>query len=109
MNRRQRQFPHLKMAALASVFLSAMAVGQLARGANSAKTTAQSANVARSELVDINHANIDELKTLPGIQQAYAEKIVKNRPYANKTQLTSKGVIPNATYRKIRTLIIAKQ
>jgi DNA uptake protein ComE-like DNA-binding protein len=109
MNRRQRHFRHLKMAALASVFWSAFAVAQFAWGANSAKKTAQSANVARSELVDINHASVDELKTLPGIQQAYAEKIVKNRPYANKTQLSSNGVIPNATYRKIRTLIIAKQ
>jgi DNA uptake protein ComE-like DNA-binding protein len=109
MNRRPDRFPHLKTVALAFVLLSAMAAGPFAWGAGSAKTTEQTANVARSDLVDINHADIGELKTLPGIQQAYAEKIVKNRPYANKTQLSSKGVIPAATYRKIRTLIIAKQ
>ena len=57
----------------------------------------------------MNHASLDELKTLPGIQDAYAAKIMKNRPYANKTQLSSKGVIPAATYKKIKALIIAKQ
>ncbi len=107
MNRGQRHFLRLKTAAFAAVFAALVAV-HVASAANSAKST-QAANVARSQLVDINHADIGELKTLPGIQQAYAEKIVKNRPYANKTQLSSKGVIPAATYRKIRTLIIAKQ
>ena len=108
MNRGQRHFLRLKTAALASVF-TVLVAAHVASAADSGKSKATGANVARSELVDINHAGIDELKTLPGIQQAYAEKIVKNRPYANKTQLSSKGVIPAATYRKIRTLIIAKQ
>ena len=60
-------------------------------------------------LIDVNHASVEQLTSLPGIQEATAAKIVKNRPYANKSQLSSKGVIPAATYRKIRTLIIAKQ
>jgi DNA uptake protein ComE-like DNA-binding protein len=60
-------------------------------------------------LVDINHATIAQLKSLPGVQDALAAKIVKNRPYANKTQLSSKGVISAATYKKIRALVIAKQ
>ncbi len=76
------------------------------------KTTAKAASKTTpkaSQLVDVNHASIGELMTLPGIQDAYADKIVKNRPYANKTQLASKGVIPVATYAKIKSLIIAKQ
>jgi len=72
--------------------------------ATSAKTTTKSRN-----LVDVNHATLEELAALPGIQDAYAAKIVKHRPYANKTQLSSQGVIPAATYRRIRALIIAKQ
>lgn len=74
-----------------------------------AKTTAAKAAPKASELVDLNSASVEELKTLPGIGDAYAAKIVKNRPYANKTQLSSKGVIPIAAYAKIRALIIAKQ
>ena len=61
------------------------------------------------ELIDINRASAVELKTLPGIQDAYAAAIVKNRPYKNKTQLLSKQIIPEAAYGKIKNKIIAKQ
>jgi DNA uptake protein ComE-like DNA-binding protein len=62
-----------------------------------------------ADRVDINHANPAQLEALPGIGDAYAAAIVKNRPYKNKAQLLSKGVIPQATYSKIRDKIIAKQ
>lgn len=62
-----------------------------------------------SGLIDVNHASLAELRALPGIQDAYAQAIVKNRPYKNKTQLLRKQVIPEAAYQKIRTRIIAKQ
>lgn len=64
---------------------------------------------AKGQLVDINAASLDELKALPGIGDAYAQKIVAGRPYANKTQLKSKGIIPAATYSKISAQIVAKQ
>ena len=62
-----------------------------------------------SELIDINHATIAELRTLPGVGEAYSLAIVKHRPYKNKTQLRSKGVIPLAAYKKIKDQIIARQ
>jgi competence protein ComEA len=74
-----------------------------------AKATAAKTTTKSAKLVDVNHATREQLVSLPGIQDAYAAKIVKHRPYVNKTQLLSEGVIPAATYRKIRALIIAKQ
>jgi DNA uptake protein ComE-like DNA-binding protein len=62
-----------------------------------------------SGLVDINRASTAELKSLPGIKEAYAVAIVKNRPYKNKKQLLSKQVIPEAAYGKIKSRIIAKE
>jgi competence protein ComEA len=62
-----------------------------------------------ADLVDINRATADELKTLPGIQDAWAASIARNRPYQNKAQLLSRKVIPAATYKNIKRRIIARQ
>lgn len=60
-------------------------------------------------LIDINHSSAAELKTLPGVRDAYANAILKNRPYKNKSQLLARKILPVTVYRRIRGLIIARQ
>jgi len=65
--------------------------------------------VAKGALVDINTATDAELKAIPGLGDAYVAKIVVGRPYANKSQLKSRNILPAAVYEKVKDLIIAKQ
>jgi DNA uptake protein ComE-like DNA-binding protein len=65
-------------------------------------------HAARAALVDVNSATKDQLMALPGITDDEASKIISGRPYKAKSDLTKKGILPNAEYRKIAGRITAK-
>ena len=75
---------------------------------SAAATDKKAAKAEKKPLVDINSASKDELTALPGIGDAYSQKIIDGRPYANKAQLLSKKILPKATYDGVKAQIVAK-
>ncbi len=92
---------------IATLLLLATAAAQSTHSATTKASTAS--KTASKELIDLNSATKDQLAALPGIGDAYSQKIIDNRPYKAKTDLIKKMVLPQATYKKIAALVIAKR
>jgi hypothetical protein len=57
--------------------------------------------------VDINSATAEQLKKVPGVDDALAEKIVKNRPYPTRAYLVTKGIYSQDDYYKVKDHFVA--
>jgi len=95
---------------LARILLALFALATILPAQPAAKKdSAKKEATAPAGLIDVNSADAATLKTIPGIGDAYAAKIIAGRPYKGKDEIVSKAGVPQATYDKIKDKIIAKQ
>lgn len=57
--------------------------------------------------IDINSAGVDELATLPGIDDALAQRIIDRRRYTAPHDLVSKGVLSEKQYARLCAKVTA--
>ena len=107
----------MKCSILASVLIFAallFAAGSPLAAESKAAATVQPKQSSKKEpvvpaekLVDINSASAAELKTLPGIGDAEARRIIAGRPYLSKADLTTHYIITRETYEGLKKRVIA--
>ncbi len=63
----------------------------------------------RDMSLDINTAQIPRLKSLTGIGEHYARKIVAGRPYHHREELLTREILPEYIYGRIMDRLVAGQ
>jgi DNA uptake protein ComE-like DNA-binding protein len=65
--------------------------------------------IAPHQMVDINSAGRAQLKMLPGIGDAEADRIIAARPYPSKAKLVAAKILSDEKYLAIKGRIVAVQ
>ena len=100
-----RNFTRIIAVFCAFTLLTVIAAAQASESKSS--TSTKTTKAAKTELVDINSATKEQLDALPGIGEAYSQKIIDGRPYNSKHDLVTKKVLPQNVYDKIKGKIVA--
>lgn len=61
----------------------------------------------KAKPVDINSATAEQLKTVPGIGDAEAERIIRNRPYPTRSHLADRKVLTLEQYYALKDHFVA--
>jgi len=97
----------------ASVCVAAESKAAPEKAAATPKTASKAPKATKSVTpdnpVDINSASKAQLKQIPGVSDAVADKIIAGRPYLSKAHLVTHKIISGAQYAEIKDLIIARQ
>ena len=59
-------------------------------------------------VVDINSATQKQLEAIPGIGKEHCHHIIMGRPYETTEELVSREILPQETYDKVKTRLVAK-
>jgi hypothetical protein len=92
-----------------AVAAGAVPGGATAPAGHASAASKKGAPAAPVKLIDINSASRAQLKTLPGIGDAEADKIVAGRPYLSKARLVTEAGLPVGIYLSIKNQIVAMQ
>ena len=59
-------------------------------------------------MININLVRFDQLKTLNGIGDTYAKRIMEGRPYQRTDELVTKNILPQMNYDRIKEHIMTR-
>jgi DNA uptake protein ComE-like DNA-binding protein len=71
--------------------------------ARDAKAVAQGVveGIKQQRTININRSSVEDLKSLPGVDDAVAQRIVAHRPYSDSYDLVKRHIISRAEYDRI--------